>query len=72
MSVEANASFSFTHHAETIKDMYTRSSFHVYSEFYKQIDGVAMGSPLGLLFANWFLKDYASKFIENDHHKLGI
>ena len=26
------------------------------SEFYDQIDGVAMGSPLGPLFADWFLK----------------
>ena len=42
------------------------------NEFYKQIDGVAMGSPLGPLFANWFLKDFESKFIDNDHHKLGI
>ena len=31
-----------------------------------------MGSPLGPLFANWFLKDFESKFIKNDHLKLGI
>ena len=42
------------------------------NEFYEQIYGAAMGSPLGLLFANWFLKDFELKFIENDHHKLGI
>ena len=38
----------------------------------KLIDGVAMSSSLGPLFANWFLKDFASKFIVNDYHKLGI
>ena len=48
------------------------SHFMCNNEFYEQIDGVAMGSPLGPLFANWFLKDFESKFIENDHHKLGI
>ena len=42
------------------------------SQFYEQIDGVAMGSPLGPLFANLFLKDFEYKFIENVHHKLGI
>ena len=42
------------------------------SKFYEQIDSVAMGSPLGPLFANWFLKDFESNFIENDRHKLGI
>ena len=42
------------------------------NEFNEQIDGVAMGSPLGPLFANWFLKDFESKFIDNYHHKLGI
>ena len=31
-----------------------------------------MSSPHGPLFANWFLKDFTSKFIENDYHKLGI
>ena len=31
-----------------------------------------MCSPLCPLFANWFLKDFESKFIEIDHHKLGI
>ena len=48
------------------------SHFMCNNEFYEQIDGVAMGLPLGPLFANWFLKDFESKFIENDHHKLGI
>ena len=42
------------------------------SKFYEQIDSVVMGSPLGPLFANWFLKDFESNFIENDRHKLGI
>ena len=42
------------------------------SEFYEQIDGEAMGSPPRPLIANLFLKDFESKFIENDHHKLDI
>ena len=48
------------------------SYFMCNNEFYVQIDGVAMGSPLGPLFDYWFLKDFESKFIENDHQKLGI
>ena len=42
------------------------------SELYEKIDGVVMGSPLGPLFANWFFKDFESKFIENNHHELDI
>ena len=48
------------------------SHFICNNESYEQIDGVAIGSPLGHLFANWFLKDVESKFIEKDRHKLGI
>ena len=48
------------------------SHFMCNSEFYEQLDGVVVCSPLGPLFANWFLKDFESKFIEYDHHKLGI
>ena len=40
------------------------SHFMCNNEFYEQIYGVAMGSPLGLLFAKWFLKDFESKFIK--------
>ena len=33
--------------------------------YYKQIDGVAMGSPLGPTFANLFLVSYEHKWLEN-------
>ena len=35
------------------------------SEYYKQIDGVAMGSPLGPTFANIFLCFYEQIWLEN-------
>ena len=34
-------------------------------EYYKQIDGVAMGSPLGPTFANIFLCFYEQNWLEN-------
>ena len=33
--------------------------------YYKQVDGVAMGSPLGLTLANLFLVYYESKWLED-------
>ena len=33
--------------------------------YYKQVDGVAMGSPLGLTLVNLFLVYYESKWLEN-------
>ena len=57
---------------ELLKVCTQEAHFKCNSEFYEQIDGVAMGSLLGFLFANRFFKEFESKFIENDHHKLGI
>lgn len=37
------------------------SHFQFNGEFYDQIDGVAMGSPLGPLFANVFMSDFERK-----------
>ena len=34
-------------------------------KLYEQIDGVAMGSPLGLLFANIFLSHHEKTWLEN-------
>ena len=34
-------------------------------EYYKQIDGVAMGSPLGPTFANIFLSYYEQIWLKN-------
>ena len=33
--------------------------------YYKQVDGVAMGSPLGPTLANFFLVYYESKWLQN-------
>lgn len=43
-----------------------KSHFQFGGEFYDQIDGVAMGSPLGPLFANIFMNELESKHM----HKL--
>ena len=43
-----------------------KSSCFVFNDIYqKQIDGVAMGSPLGPTFANLFLVDCERKLLEN-------
>lgn len=39
------------------------SHFQFESEFYEQIDGVSMGSPLGPLFANLFMCDFEKKHL---------
>jgi hypothetical protein len=39
------------------------SHFQFNGRFYEQIDGVAMGSPLGPLFANAFMSDFEEKHI---------
>ena len=48
-----------------------RSHFQFNGEFYDQIDGVAMGSPLGPLFANVFMSDFERKHMSM-LRKLGI
>ena len=40
-------------------------SFIFYFLLYKQIDGVAMGSPLGSTLANAFLRHYRKEWLEN-------
>ena len=43
----------------------TKELYFLFNEFlYKQIDGVAMGSPLGPTFANAFLCFYEKKWLE--------
>ena len=42
-----------------------RSSYFLYNDvYYKQVDGVAMGSPLGPALANLFLVYYELKWLE--------
>ena len=43
----------------------TQESYFIFSDaLYKQKDGVAMGSPLGLTMANVFLSFYEVKWLE--------
>jgi hypothetical protein len=39
-------------------------------QFYEQTDGVAMGSPLYPVIANFYMKDFEMKAIETATHKL--
>ena len=48
-----------------------QSHFQFKGEFYDQIDGVAMGSPLGPLFANAFMSNFETKHSEA-LRKLGV
>jgi len=47
------------------------SHFQFNGEFYDQIDGVAMGSPLGPLFANFFMSDFERKHMP-ELRRLGV
>lgn len=47
------------------------SHFQFNGEFYDQVDGVAMGSPLGPLFANIFMKHFEEKNMKK-LEKLGL
>ena len=40
------------------------SHFQFNNEFFDQVDGVSMGSPLGPLFANIFMADFENKQME--------
>ena len=49
----------------------TRESFFMFSsKFYKQIDGVAMGSPLGPALANIFMCSFENKWLKDCPHSL--
>ena len=44
----------------------TKESFSMFNnKFYKQIDGVAMGSPLGPALANIFMCNFENKWLKN-------
>ena len=48
----------------TLLTLATKESFFVFDgEYYKQIDGVAMGSPLGPTLANIFLCRYEKQWL---------
>ena len=49
----------------------SRHCFVFNGKYYDQIDGIAMGSPLGPTFANIFIADLERKHMDN-LHKLGV
>jgi len=51
------------------KHVLTSNYFCVDSQFYEQTDGVAMGSPLYLVIANFYMEDFEMKAIEKAPHK---
>ena len=44
--------------------------FYFDGKFFDQVDGVAMGSPLGPVLANLFMGYYEQKWLESDHGRL--
>ena len=51
--------------------MATKESFFMFNnKFYKQIDGVAMGSPLGPALANIFMCNFEKKWLKDCPHSL--
>ena len=47
-----------------ILDTCTKTVFSFNSKFYKQVDGVSMGSPLGLALANIIITELESKIVK--------
>ena len=49
----------------------TKESFFMFNnKFYKQVDGVAMGSPLGPPLANIFMYSFENKWLKDCPHSL--
>jgi len=46
------------------KHVLTSTYFCVNSQFYEQTDGVAMGSPLSPVIANFYMEDFETKSID--------
>ena len=46
-----------------------RSKYIIDGQFYEQMDGVAMGSPLSPVIVNFFMEDFERKAIEQAMHK---
>jgi hypothetical protein len=51
------------------KHVLTSTYFCVDAQFYEQTDGVAMGSPLSPVIANFYMEDFEMKDIETATHK---
>ena len=51
------------------KHALTSTYFCFDGQFYEQTDGIAMGSPLSLVIANFFMEDFEKKATEQAAHK---
>jgi hypothetical protein len=51
------------------KHVLTSTSFCTDGQYYEQTDGVAMGSPLSPVIANFYMEDFERKAIEQATHK---
>jgi hypothetical protein len=63
-----------SHHFEDdilalFKHVLTSTYFCFDGQFYEQTDGVAMGSPISLVIANFFMEDFQKKATEQATHK---
>jgi hypothetical protein len=63
-----------SHHFEydvlaLFRHVLTSTYFCFDGQFYEQMDGVAMGSPLSLVIANFFMEDFEKKAIEQATYK---
>jgi len=63
-----------SHHFEDdalalFKHVPTSTYFCIHGQFYKQMEGVAMGSPLSPVIVNFFMEDFEKKAIEQATHK---
>jgi hypothetical protein len=47
----------------------TTSYFSFNGQFYEQIDGVAMGSPLSPVIANFYMEDFEERALDSAPHK---
>jgi retron-type reverse transcriptase len=47
----------------------TTSYFSFNGQFYEQIDGVAMGPPLSLVIANFYMEDFEERTLDLAPHK---
>ena len=64
---------SALHVLKTLLDFATKKSHFVFDgHYYDQIDGVAIGSPLGPVLANIFMCDFEQKWLTNADFRSSI
>jgi len=58
---------------KVLLDIATKKSHFIFDgKYYDQINGVAMGSPLGPVLANIFMCDFEEKWVLNNNARLLI